>query len=162
MRYIRRSLAILLAAAVVSAGPVWADIDDGVAALVRGDYATALKEFRPLAEQGDAIAQTGLGAMYLAGYGVPQDYAEAVQWFRLAAEQGDGDAQNNLGGLYRYGKGVAQDYVLAHMWLNLAAAEGGENAAKHRDIVAKMMTAADVSKAQQMAREWLTARGKVN
>ncbi len=39
------------------ATPAWAGFDEGVAAYHRGDYATALREFRPLAEQGDAAAQ---------------------------------------------------------------------------------------------------------
>ncbi|MCH8098520.1 MAG: sel1 repeat family protein [Proteobacteria bacterium] len=66
--------------------PAWAGVDEGVVAYNRGDYATALREWRPLAEQGDAEAQFNLGLMYYKGRGVPQDYAEAVKWYRLAAE----------------------------------------------------------------------------
>jgi len=51
-----------------------------LAAHQRGDYATALKSFRPLAEQGVAEAQFGLGFMYGEGLGVSQDYAEAMKW----------------------------------------------------------------------------------
>ncbi len=57
--------------------PAWAAWDEAVAAYQRGDYATALREFRPLAEQGNAGAQHNLGVMYYNGHGVPQDYAEA-------------------------------------------------------------------------------------
>ncbi|MCZ6609182.1 MAG: sel1 repeat family protein, partial [Alphaproteobacteria bacterium] len=39
------------------------DHQKGVAAYKRGDYATALKEWRPLAEQGHANAQDNLGLM---------------------------------------------------------------------------------------------------
>ena len=60
--------------------PARAGLDEGVAAYDRGDYATALREWRPLAEQGNAKAQYNLGAMYYSGLGVPQDYAEAVKW----------------------------------------------------------------------------------
>ena len=73
------------------------DFDRGLAAAQSGDFATALKEWRPLAEQGDALAQYNLGAMYEFGDGVVQDYAEAVRWYRLAAEQGHAKAQYNLG-----------------------------------------------------------------
>ena len=66
------------------APPVWADFQAGVAAYDRGDYATALREFRVLAEQGDATAQFDLGLMYKIGQGVPQDYAEAVNWYQPA------------------------------------------------------------------------------
>ncbi len=60
----------------------------GVAALSCGDYETALKEFRPLAERGKAVAQWSLGIMYERGRGVPQDYVQAYRWYTLAASQG--------------------------------------------------------------------------
>ena len=63
------------------------DFQKGLDAARNGDYATALRELRPLAEQGHAIAQYNLGVMYEFGHGVAQDYAEAVKWWRLAAEQ---------------------------------------------------------------------------
>src|SRR5271166_1968954 len=53
--------------------PALADLAAGKQALQNGDYATALKEFLPLAEQGDAEAQCNLGFMYATGHGVPQD-----------------------------------------------------------------------------------------
>ena len=53
------------------------------------------------------------------------------------------------------GNGVPQDYVQAHMRFNLSAAQDNENARKNRDLAAKIMTPADKSKAQAMAREWL-------
>ncbi len=68
----------------------------GLDAFQRGDYETALREWRPLAEQGNARAQTALGLMYAEGQGVSQDYETAVKWYRLAAEQGFASAQNNL------------------------------------------------------------------
>ena len=141
------------------AAPAWAGFAEGYAAFERGDYATALREWRPLAEQGDADAQYNLGIMYENGRGVPQDYAEAVKWYRKAAEQGHASAQRNLGYMYDKGKGVPQDYVQAHMWSNLAASRlppgtDRDMSVENRDIVAAKMTPADVSKAQRLAREW--------
>ena len=103
--------------------PAWAGLDEGVAAYDRGDYAAALREFRPLAEQGNAKAQKYLGLIYVGDLGVPQDY------------------------------------VQAHMWLDLAASifspgEDRDLAVKYRDIYAKMMTPAQISEAQNLAREW--------
>jgi hypothetical protein len=43
--------------------------------------------------------------------------------------------------------GIPQDYSLARMWYNIAAANGGDKAGKNRDILAFMMTSADISKA---------------
>ena len=131
-----------------------ADFDDGVAAYNQGDYATAFKEFKPLAKQGGAAAQYNLGLLYDYGYGVPQDYVEAVKWYRKAAEQGNAEAQRGLGWLYLTGRGVPQDYLLAHMWLNLAAAQGVEFAIKARDFIAEDMTPDQITEAQKLAREW--------
>ncbi len=130
-----------------------------MAAFKRGDYATAIREWRPLAEQGDAKAQYGLGLMYNEGKHVPQDYAEAVRWYRKAAEQGYADAQYNLGIMYKNGRGVTQDFVQAHMWFNLAASsfppgEDRDQAVKNRDIIAEKMAPAQISEAQKLAREW--------
>ena len=98
--------------------------------------------------------------MYDKGHGVPQDYAEAVKWYRRAAEQTYAAAQALLGFKYAKGEGVPQDYIQAHMWSNLAAAQGFKPAAESRDIVAKTMTPADISKAQRLAREWMKKHQK--
>jgi len=132
----------------------WADFQAGMDAYERGDYDTALAEFRPLAEQGNVAAQYNLGVMYDNGRGVPQDYQEAVKWYRRAAEQGDVAAQSNLASMYYAGKGIPQDYVLAHMWANLAASQGGENVVKKRDAIATFMTPQQIAEAQRLARDW--------
>ncbi len=122
------------------------------------DHAEAVKWFRKAAEQGLADAQGNLGYMYHNGLGVPQDHAEAARWYRKAAEQGFAVVQLSLGLMYVKGQGVPQDYVLAHMWLNLAASRlttgDRDRAVKSRDDVAKLMTPAQISEAQKLAREW--------
>ncbi len=124
-------------------------------ALERGDYATALKEIRPLAAQGNAWAQYNLGVAYDTGKGTLQDKKQAVQWYKKSAAQGDTDAQNNLGIMYGIGEGVDQDFVKAHMWTNLAAASGDAGAVKMRDIIVKLMTSRQIKQARKMARECL-------
>ena len=108
--------------------PAGAGFDEGMAALKRGDFATALREFRPLAEQGRARAQYNLGSMYHVGQGVTQDYAEAVRWYQKAAEQGYAGAQYNLGFMYDEGLGVTQDYAEALHWYRKAAEKGDGHA----------------------------------
>ncbi len=73
---------------VLVAAPAWADFKAGEEAYNRDDYATALKEWRALAEQGDAGVQFILGSMYENGEGVPKDYVQAYMWLSLAAAQG--------------------------------------------------------------------------
>ena len=104
------------------------DFNKGVEAWERSDYAAALKEWRPLAEQGDADAQSNLGFMYHHGEGVIQDYKEAIRLYRLAAEQGVAVAQYNLGILYLRGEGVIQDYKESVKWWRLAAEQGHASA----------------------------------
>jgi len=154
---------ICLAIAVLlgSAGLSWgADFQKGLSAARSGDYATALREWTPLAEQGDATAQYNLGVLYDNGWGVAQDYRTAVKLYRLAAEQGHANAQSNLGGMYGNGKGVPQDYVRAHMWFNIAASSGQKIAVKNRGIVAKRMTPSQLEKAQDLARECVRKKYK--
>ncbi len=145
------AIAILLS---LLATPAWAGFAEGVAAYERGDYATALRELQPLANQGDARAQNRLGFMYRKGWGVLQDYAEAAKWYRKAAEQGDADAQNNLGMHYVEGRGVPQDNVQAYMWLSLAAMRGDKKATQNLNSAAEKMSPAQIVKAQRRAREW--------
>ena len=77
-----------------------AQLREGLAALDRDDYETALKEFKPLAEQGYAKAQFRLGVMYRKGKGVRKDDPAAFKWYKKAAEQGYAKAQHNLGVMY--------------------------------------------------------------
>ena len=150
-----KRIAIAAVLLVMLVGPARAGFDEGVTAYERGDYATALKEFRPLAEQGHAKAQSILGVMYHGGDGVPQDYADALKWHRMAAEQGYARAQLETGLMYRHGLGAPHDFIQAHTWFDLAAEQGNTLGRKYRDNLAKEMTPADISKAQAMAREWL-------
>jgi predicted aspartyl protease len=105
---------------VAFAGPY----EVGRAAHDRGDYATALKLMKPLAERGNAAAQDFVGFMYANGVGVSQDDEEALKWFRMAAEKGFAHAQTNLGSMYANGRGVLRDSEEAIKWFRLAAAQG--------------------------------------
>lgn len=100
------------------------DFDKGMAAYKAGDYKTALKEFLPLAEGGDAVAQITVGRMYRNGEGVVQNYIEAVKWYQLAADQGNALAQFDLGWMYRNGRGVVEDDAEAVKWFRLASDQG--------------------------------------
>ena len=140
--------------------PTSADFQKGADAYKRGDYATTLREWEPLAEQGHASAQSNLGTMYHYGEGVPKDDKTALKWYRLAAEQGDASAQFLLGTMYLLGRGVKRDIVYASMWTNLSILNGNEIGAKIRNIIAKRMTPADISTAQDLFRECVRKKYK--
>lgn len=97
---------------------------DGSDAYQRGDFAAALRQYRPLAEQGDATAQYVLGRMYARGQGVPKDYALAYMWFNLAAAQSSPNAA------------------------------GAEAASVNRDELEKLMPRDQIAEAQRLTREW--------
>jgi TPR repeat protein len=154
MRILARTLTTvgILVACLVS--PVWADFQQGLTAYKAGDYSTALKEWRPLAEQGLAKAQHNLGVIYHKGRGVPQNYTQAIHWYRKAAEQGFAMSQFNLGEMYAGGLGMPQDYVQAYMWYSIANANGDTKGKFSRDLIEKQMTPAQIVEAQKLAREW--------
>ena len=137
-------LLILSFATPVAAGP----LEDAVAAYNSGDYATALRLYRPLADKGDVTAQTNVGVMYYNGQGAWQDYAEALKWFRLAAGHGSAYAQLNLAVMYRDGHGVQQDYMAAYRLFSFSAAQGNTEAVKGRDNIVALMTPAQVAEAE--------------
>ena len=108
----------------VGAGLALADYDSGLRAYHADQFAVALKEFRVLAEMGDAHAQYALGQMYFEGKGVPKNQVGALSWYRRAAEQGFGKAQYNLAIAYDFGNIVPQDYGMAALWYRKAAEQG--------------------------------------
>src|SRR4051794_26776184 len=150
--------ALLLWAGVAEA----ASFRQGVSAFNRQQFLLAAQNFFPLAEHGDAAAQSYLGFMFETGRGVPQNYTEAAMWYRRAAEQGDSLAQYSLGLLYDKGQGVPRDIVEANKWLNLstsAAPPGAREArVRLRDAVTSKMTRGEIARARLRALEWVPTR----
>lgn len=159
----KREISILILAFAVTAlaiRTVAADpIADGAAANNRGDYATAWKLWRPLAERGNASAQVFLGGLFESGHGVEMNPSEAARWYGLAALQGDANGQFFLGRMYDEGKGLPQDSVLAYKWFDLACAHYSVEpertiACSYRARLASTMTPEQIAEGQQLAREW--------
>jgi TPR repeat protein len=125
---VRRHLPVLLLLLLVST-VLRADFEAGLNAYNAGDYATALKEWQPLADQGAPHAQYNLGLMYARGQGVRQDFSKAADYYRKSAEQGIVEAEYNLGVLYSNGEGVPKDESEASKWFLKAAQQGDLNAA---------------------------------
>jgi uncharacterized protein len=122
-----KRLAVFVAAFVIGIFVVTgarADFEAGVRAYDAGDYAAAIVEWRPLAEQGHLEAQFGMGIIYENGRGIGRDYNEAAKWYTAAAEGGHPGAQFNLGNMYQQGLGVEKDPSKAVYWWTLAAAQG--------------------------------------
>ncbi len=103
---------------------VASDYDKGFNAYSEGDFATALAEWQPLAERGDANGQFGLGLLYANGWGVDLNDDEALKWYGLAAGQGHAEAAYNLGVMNANGWGVPQSDDEAFKWYSMAADRG--------------------------------------
>jgi len=151
---LRAAVTALLMLAVVAGAAVAGPFEDAKEAYDRGDFPTALRLFRSLADQGNVVAQQRVGLMYESGQSVRRDYAEAVKWYRRAADQGSASAQWLLASMYEVGSGVPQDYVQAYMWCNLSAAQGFQLAKYRRAELERLMTPAQIAQAQKLAREW--------
>ena len=115
------------------------------------NHKTAVKWYTLAAEHGYARAQFNLGTMYANGRGVLENEKTAVKWCALADEQGYATDQRYLGAMYDFGDGVPQNDKTAVKWCTLASYNGSEVARENKDAVAKQMTPADISAAQDMS-----------
>jgi TPR repeat protein len=123
----RKHLAASAAAALLlmlGTGAAFADVKAGVDLWQAGNFAGAVKEWRTLADQGDADAQFNLGQAYKLGRGVPADLGSAQSWYEKAAAKGHEQAQANLG-LILFQKG---DRAKAMPWIRKAADAGDPRA----------------------------------
>lgn len=129
---------------------------DGSAAYKKADYQTALSAWKPLAEQGNGMAENGLGVLYEYGYGGTQDSHAAEQWLSKALAQGSVQAGDNLGWMYEQGLGVKKDGVRAYMWYSLAgdAAGGAEDAktpAGNLERISATLSQSEIARAKALA-----------
>ena len=126
------------------------NFQDGAHAWLAGHSTAAFAILKPLATQGNAVAQYLLGLMYAHGQGVPRDYAQARAWYRKAAAQGEAEAQLDLGWMYAHGQGVPRDYARARAWYRKAAAQG--------EAVAQTSLGLMYGYGQGVPRDWAQAR----
>jgi hypothetical protein len=109
-------------------GPASAGFAEGAEAYREHNFALALKEIAPLAQEGNADAQHLLGLMYYMGRGVPRDDKTAFAWHYKAAQQGMPAAEYMIGAMYYTGHAVPQDQKLAVAWFRKAAGHGQPDA----------------------------------
>lgn len=109
------------------------------------------------AEQGHPHAQYLLGVLYSG-----KDERASLSWFTKAATQGYVSAQVFLGAIYAKGQGVTRNPVTAYMWWSAAAVgatvekdtETAVLVTKQRDTIATTMTAAQITEAKTLAKQW--------
>ena len=152
----------VVAASAATAGSPEEDFRSGLSAFNGGDFAGAMRLWRPLADSNDARSQAGIGFMYHRGLGVKTDDAQAAFWLRKAAEQGQAEGQLMLGSLYFFGLGVPQSYAAAYAWCELAQDNGQAEAPICRDAALELLTEdAQLRDAFRMVRELRERFGRI-
>ena len=73
-----------------------AAVAQGLGAYRDKDFTGAFRIWLPLAEAGNADAQSHIAGLYMDGAGVPVDHVRAWAWWRLAAEKGHSGAREFL------------------------------------------------------------------
>lgn len=152
---------LAIATPATAAAPDWAmaTLGDGLAAHRAKDYARARSDFRRLAGEGSAIAETMLGVMHARGQGVPRDAATAATWWLRAANRGYPPAQFALAEAFAKGRGVGRDAKSAWLWARLAATHGDTPTAKRAGaLAAALATRMDAATLARLDRERLAWR----
>jgi TPR repeat protein len=154
--WLRRSLPGVLTISVCSVVFAAPDLESVKRSFEHTDYATALKQVQPLAEQGNPDAQLFLGKMYLRGQGVPQDPDQANKWFRQAAMQGNAESQFFLGAWYLL---PHRDISEGLKWMRLSAEQGNQDA---QLLLGKAYLQGDLPREPAQADMWLRLAAKDN
>jgi len=128
MRKRIQALALILlmmrpaSAGMLSDALEWFGIEDAKTAYDAGDYATAMRRYRVLADKGDQSAMWHIGVMHRMGLGVAKNAAEAFRWFRMAG--GFSVAEYDIATMYEEGEGVQKNKFLAIHWYCVAMLHG--------------------------------------
>ena len=154
MKRLTITVCFSLSLSIVSIGMSWSgDYQKGLDAAQNGNYTAALKEWRPLAEQGHSESQFVLGLLYRNGKGVEKDFSTAIKWYLLAAENGHAKAQAKLGYMYVNGEGVNKNYVRAYMWGRLSEINENREGSELKRIMTIELTASKIEEAERLVRE---------
>ena len=121
---LRGRIAAIAMVVLLAGSAAAADLVTGLIRLEQGDYAGAMRELQPLAEQGDASAQYVVGVMLLSGLASETESGQAADWIRRAAENGHVEAQVELARMYRVGDRVPPDEGRMVEWYRRAAEQG--------------------------------------
>lgn len=135
-----------------TAGAVASDTDGKAVNGAAQNESEEVSRVRKAAEQGNAVAQNGLGYRYELGNGVTQNYAEALKWYRKAADQGNVFAQRSLGYYFLKGIVVAKDHAEAVKWFRKAAEQG--HAQAQYDLGLRYANGEGVKKDEAEAVKW--------
>ena len=124
------------------------------AAIAREEYSIALELLPPLAEAGNAIAQSQLGLLYAEGLGIEADYNTSLPLFTRSAKQGEPDGLYYLGYSYLHGTGVDIDRSRALAYFILAAQMGHKAAIEEVNRAEAVLSKQQQKNAMEIALEF--------
>ena len=127
--------------------------------VVKQDLTKSTQFYRKAAELGFSGSQNNLSWAYYKGHGVKRNVPEAIYWATRAAEQGEPFAYSTLSELRFEGNGFPTDDVETLKWTILALqgmpyGKAKLGICKQFDILTKRMSKEDISKANQLAKNW--------
>jgi hypothetical protein len=141
-------------------------LSSAMRAIDRQDYPEALKQLRPLARKGNAVAQHNIGVMFASGRGVARDYDAAQALFRMATAQGYAPSMWSLGLMFAQGEGVQPNLIESYKWFILARLVLDQDDVSNPDAhlredisqglrkLADILTREQVKQAEDLATAW--------
>jgi TPR repeat protein len=121
---------------------------------IEKDEVTAYSWFKKASDLGHFGAKNEYANALIEGKFVEQDVKSAVQLFQQTAAAGNPVGLFSLGQAFAAGLGVDLSLIKSLSYFNVASALQHPNAAAAREALEKQMIAADVLKAQQLAKAW--------
>ena len=137
---------------------IGADFSAGKAAVLKGDFVSALREFEPLAERGNLAAQSMLCTLFL--HKPLANYEKALKWCEITVERGVATSMQNLSGIYMFGLGVPENKIEAYKWAYLSANLGRDKGERTMAHLRKVMTSESIKHAIEIANECLNRKYK--
>lgn len=119
---------------------------------VPSDYNAAKQWLSGPANSGVPDAQYALAHMYESGLGYPQNFSNAFSWYLRAARRDHGPSQLAVAEFYVQGKGIKRNLVRAYAWALLSAANGVEDSPAALEVIADMLTPAQIAAANRLAK----------
>ena len=118
------------------------------------NYKAAVKEFVPLAENGNPVALFYIALMYENAEGLPQNFPQAMILYRRAADMGYAPAQCNLGVMYETEAGADRNYKDAAFWYRKAAEMGNAPAQFNLGLMYYIGRGSDAPRSFKTSASW--------
>ena len=118
---------------------------------ISSDLNTAIAQLKPIAAQGNGVAQVKLAEIMFK----TNNYLSAIQYLKPNVDHGNPVAQNAYGVMVRDGLGgVPSDKLEAYKWFSIAAGRGFKLAQDNALALSHQMTSNELVQAEQLADSW--------